>query len=146
MKILEIGLSIAIVGIILAGVVGSLTGLRGGDALVSSTETVLSALQTARGETLAYKYGKQYGVHFASTTVTVFPGSVWSAGLASTTVFNLTPGVVVSSLKLTGGGVDLVFDKLTGKTSQYGTTTLQVTSGVASTTIVVEKTGIIYSR
>lgn len=146
MKILEVIISIGIIGIIVAGVAGSFGGLRGGDALTSSTETVLSALSTARSQTLAYKENARYSVHFASSTVTVFPGTVWSEGLGSTTVFTLVPGVVVSAVNVTGGGVDVAFDRFTGKTLQYGTTTLQAAATLATSTIVIQKTGVVFQE
>lgn len=145
MKLLEIIICIAIL-VILAGLAsGSLGGLRRADALVSSTETVLSALNTARSQTLAARGGVHYGVHFASTTVTIFPGSTWSSSNASNTVMSLVPGVVVAALQLQGGGADIVFQRLTGKTAQYGTTTLQFQKMLATSTITVQSTGSISS-
>lgn len=130
--------------ILLAVVTGSLGGLRAHDALLGSTETVVHALSTARADTLASRGGSQYGVHFASTTVTIFPGSTWSPTAASTTVFQLVPGVLVSDLALEGGGADIVFQRLTGKTSQPGTVSLLVRTLVS--TIVVQSTGSISSE
>ena len=147
MKILEVVISITIIFLLAGLVTGALGGLRGADALVSSSETVLSALTTARTDTLASRGGNQYGVHFASTSITIFPGATWSAALTGTTTYALVPGTVVSATKLQGGPqvVDVVFDKLTGKTSEYGTTTLKVTVTGATSTVIVQSTGSISS-
>ena len=141
-------ISIWILAIVATAAAAAMGGVRGRDALVSSSETIVSALTTARANTLAARGGMQYGVHFASTSVTIFPGSVWSATLTGTSTYRLIPGVEVSSLTLNGGPqvVDIVFDRLTGKTARYGTTTLRAPATGATSTIMVESSGSISSR
>ena len=125
-------------------VVSGLVSFRKTSILTSSVELVASSLLGARTKTLSSEGGYQYGVHFESDRVVLFRGASYVAGDPNNLVTVLPVEVEVSSIALLGGGADLVFARLTGVTSQYGSVTVRVKSDVARTrTISILATGIV---
>ncbi len=142
--VVELLIVLAVMGIILGIIYGSFSGFRNQQILNSGTEDVLSVLNQAHSKTLAAKSGYRYGVHMASTTVTLFQGATYNAGAASNQVITLASGAIVMNTAVVGGGLDVVFDRLTGKTSQPGTIRLEVANNPSKNrTITITSTGII---
>lgn len=98
---------------------------------------VASVLHQAQELTLASKNSNQYGVHFAPSQVTIFQGTSYISGDASNVVVDINSAVTISSIALTGGGPDIIFNRLTGTTNQWGTTTLTLVSSSTSALRVV---------
>lgn len=90
-------------------------------ALEKDRDKVSAMLEYARSLTLSSSGGQQFGVHIESDKVILFPGSVYSAGNPSNKIELLHPLVTIASSSISGGGSDIVFERLTGKTSDYGT-------------------------
>ncbi len=112
-------------------------------ALDTDTQAIILELNKARSLTLASKDEMQYGVHLSSTSVTLFGGPTYIEGVAtsSTTYFNRN--VSISNIYLAGGGSDIVFDRLTGKTPHSGTIIVSITGKLDATkNIEVYPTGI----
>ncbi len=134
------------IGILLVGIsFFSFSGLVNYNALDKDSSTVISYIQNARNLTLSSKNYKEYGVHFASSTVTVFPGTSYSNS-SENLVYTLNPRVVIKSIDLVGGGNDFYFNKVTGKPSASGAITLSLipnNSNSSSTrTISIYATGL----
>ncbi len=141
--LVEILVVIAIIGIISAIVLSSFSVFKSAQGVDKDTETIVELLRQARSQTLISKNATTYGVHFASTTVTLFAGSIYSAWNASNQVFNLVNADTVMNVTLTGGGMDVVFSRLTGETSQNGTIVVSSNANGRSRTITIYKTGLI---
>lgn len=103
---------------------------------------VVAELIKARSLTLASKNADQYGVHFGATSVTLFEGASYSVGNAGNVVSTLSPLLTISSITLSGGASDVIFDRLTGTTAQNGTITLSSTDNSTSKTITIYETGL----
>ena len=88
--------------------------------LNSAAEEGVSMLNDARSRTLSSKNSQQYGIHFASSSVVLFRGAVYSASDSNNEESIFPAGAEVSCIALNGGGADLVFDRLTGETNDYG--------------------------
>lgn len=113
-------------------------------ALDTDALKVLTKLREARALTLASKNDAQWGVHLASSSITLFEGASYDAGDASNVNINLNPLVTLATITLEGGGSDVVFDRLTGSTPQSGTTTLSlIASSTMTRTIVIYETGVV---
>ena len=141
--IMEIIAVIAITVLIMGIVIVSFRSLNERSILDGAVNESLSALSDARSSTLASVGGTQYGVHFESGSVTIFTGATYSAGAPANREIILSPLVEVSAIALVGGGVNVVFERLTGATSESGTITVQLVDDPASSrTIVIESTGI----
>jgi len=135
---------LAVVGILSTIVWASFSNFRQQQVLSGGTETVLSVLNQARSKTLAAKGSSRHGVRLASTTVTLFAGSSYAAGNVDNQTIALPAGVIIANVAVAGGGTDIVFDRLTGKTGQSGSIRLEIANNSAkSRTITVLSTGII---
>ncbi|MEN9614212.1 MAG: hypothetical protein RLZZ347_519 [Candidatus Parcubacteria bacterium] len=104
---------------------------------------VLSTIAYARSQSMAGRNDTSYGVHFASTTITVFRGSTYTVSTTTNIARELSGGVVVSRLSLGAGVVDVVFGKLTGTASASGTIMISSTrDSTQSKTITISGTGL----
>jgi len=113
------------------------------EALDKNTAKIEALLEQARSMTLSSKDDTQYGVHIESGKLVLFQGNAYSPAAATNLITNL-PGSVIASTTLSGGGNDIIFDRIQGTTNEYGTTTLSLTAQASSTkSIIIYKTGLI---
>src|SRR5262245_7888733 len=117
----EILLVTAIMLVLLVLTIETFNRLGATRALDTNTQAIVLELEKARSLTLASKNEAQFGVHIASTSVTLFQGSSYSAGASSNVEVFFNPAVSISGAALAGGGSDVVFQRLTGKTANSGT-------------------------
>ncbi|RJQ33650.1 prepilin-type N-terminal cleavage/methylation domain-containing protein [Candidatus Parcubacteria bacterium] len=104
---------------------------------------VITKLREARSLTLAAKNDEQWGVHFASSSITLFEGSSYDSNADSNVLINLHPHITLTP-ELEGGGSDVIFERLSGDTEQYGTTTISlIASSTMKRTIVIYQTGVV---
>ncbi len=138
---------IAVMGLLVAIIVPSLTNSRQRQSLNGSTDDIVSLLVTARSQTLSSYNSRNYGVHFTSTSITLFTGPTYNVNATDNIVKTLDTGVSLSTISLTGGGSDVIFDRLKGSTSQYGTIVVQVSGSVAYLkTITISSTGLVSTQ
>jgi hypothetical protein len=116
---------------------------RDNQALSGAVQEVLSLLHEARQDTLASLDASAYGVHFETSAVTYFKGSAYAMGSPDNSAVALDSAVEISDISLAGGGSDVVFERLTGAVSAYGSVTLRSVGNTAKIrTITVLPTGI----
>ena len=140
-------IALAIVAVIAVIGVASLSNVNKQDALTAEAEKIITLLTRARSLTLEAKNATVYGVHFETQNAVLFTGSTYTSGSVGNHIQRLNDAVKISSIALIGGGSDVLFQKLTGATSQSGTVRLSVTSNAnASTTITIAGTGTAYSN
>jgi len=86
-----------------------------------------SVLSLARSKTLASHNEQSFGVHINSATneYFLFEGASYNPIAPGNKRFDIASGVSISSLNLNGGGSDIVFDRLTGESSDFGSVILQ---------------------
>ncbi len=141
MTALEIVIALAIVLLVGALIAIPLARFKNNQLLVSSAEQIISALREARANTLAAKNDTVHGVHFESGRFVIFSTS-WSEGAAGNTVTYFQEPVYLPTISLSGGGSDVLFTRLTGKTSQPGTLVLQLEGNASSQkTITIDASG-----
>jgi len=141
--IIEVLIVLAIMAILGTFVAVSYSRFNSMQALDKTSALVSSVLNQARTLTLSSKDNTQYGVHLASGEITLFAGDTYSPSAGSNSVFTLNPQVSLIA-DISGGGSEVVFERLTGKTDQDGTITLSLVSGASSAkTITIFETGII---
>src|SRR3989338_3035411 len=142
--LVEIIIAIGIMVLLASVIVSGFLNFRKESLLNSSAELVVSSLLGARAKTLSSEGGYQYGVHLQNDRVVLFRGALYSAGDPNNVETVLPSAVEISAITLAGGGTDLVFARLTGATSQYGSMTVRVKSDVARTRAVsITATGIV---
>src|SRR3989344_4820059 len=111
-------------------------------ALDTDAERIVAELSHARSLTIGSKNSTPWGVHIASTSVTLFAGDTYVEGENGNVVSSLHPKVEVSSISLDGGAVSIVFQRLAGDTTTTGTITLSsVASSSIARTITIYGTG-----
>lgn len=141
--LVELVAVLAIAAMLASIIVTSFSKFRSSKVLDTTTENILSVLSMARGDTISAQDGYQYGVHFESSKVVKFRGATYSSGDSVNEIFTLDSAIEVSSIALSGAGADVVFDRLTGKTSQPGTVTVRIKNDTTKTrTITILGTGV----
>jgi len=142
--LLEIIIAIAVLAIIATFVARPLLGFRNEQVLTATAERIITTLNEARTNTVSSKGGFQYGVHFETNRVVLFQGASFTEPNTANKEFALHPQTDISTITLAGGGSDVLFQRLTGKTDQYGSVVLQLKNNAPSTReITIEQTGVV---
>ena len=117
------------------------------EAISKDQGRVVSVLEKARAMTLDSLNSSQYGVHFATSTVTIFTGVTYNNSDSSNIVTSLDPKVQFQDIFLSGGGNDIIFNRMSGETNEPGTTTLSLISATTTTRMItIYGTGLIQSN
>jgi len=121
--------------LIVIGVSAVLVALSGGvyialekrSSIDIQARELKSVLILARNRTLASEEEQRFGVHIATSTkeYILFKGASYSATSTENEQFIIEPRININSVNLRGGGHDVIFQRLTGITAQYGSITLQ---------------------
>lgn len=139
----EILVVIAILSILSVMTVQTYSRLNSTKAIETDAFRILLELQEARSLTMSSKNARQYGIHLASSSVTLFEGISFVPENTTNITTTLNHAVIVSSSTLSGGGMDVIFQRLTGETSHNGTVTLSlIASSSVSKVIKVHRTGL----
>lgn len=141
---LELLMVVAIMAVLAAIVVSPFAQFRNSKVLDTAGENALSILTKARGNTLSSKNSYQYGVHFESSQMVLFRGATYNPSDTNNEIVALDNALEISSINLAGGtSDDVIFDRLTGKTSQDGEIVIRVKSDTSKTrTITINATGV----
>ena len=86
------------------------------------SQKVASALRLAQNKTLAAQNFETHGIHFDSAveTYTFFEGATFDSMDPDNEVVPLENNTEFSNIQLADGGVDVIFDRVSGRTTQYG--------------------------
>lgn len=126
--LVEIMVIIAILLIITAMVVPNLNEFKRQRALKNTLEDVVSLLSEARNNTISSKNSRKYGVYFEENRATLFVNTYTiDASTNKQILFDNSVHIPSSGgLNLNGGTSSVIFDKITGDTSGYGTIKIQL--------------------
>lgn len=102
-------------------------GITKQQSLDKDVETAYSLLLKARNQTINGESGLHYGVRFASTSISLFQGTVYSAA-STTAVYDFSNRTYLDSIDLSGGTYDVYFQKITGAPSATGTLIYKISS------------------
>ena len=146
----EILVVISIMIVLSAIVLPSMSRFRNERTLGNTAEDIVTILNKARNDTIGSLNSYAYGVHVATNSVTYFIAPTYSSGASTNSVTSLDPNVTIPAsggINLNGGGSDVVFTRLTGDTTSYGTIVVQLTSdSTHQKTITINKTGVASSN
>ena len=145
-SIIEVLASIAILAVLTAIAIPVLSSFRNQQALKNTAEDILSLLHQADAETNSSLNASSYGVHFTSSSATLFTGTSYTSGATGNKVVSFDPSVTLaaSDISLNGGGSDVIFTRLSGDITQYGTLTIRLASDSTKTKIItIYQTGIV---
>lgn len=139
--------AVVILVVLLIITIVSFTLFRQERDLGGATEGLTSTLEQARSQTLASQNQTAYGVHLEAGRYVLFEGGAYVAGAATNQAFTLPSSIELSGWGLAGGGADVVFERLTGKTNQPGSATLRIRNQPTRTkTVTVLATGIVSNQ
>ena len=142
-SLVEIIVAMAIGAVLVAGIVVSFSSFRNSKTVDITADQVLSVINEARVKTVSSEDYSRFGVHFETSRVVLFKGDVFTEPNSSNTETPVSPLVEISNISLNGGGANLVFQKLTGKTGNYGSLRVRLKSDNNKyKTISVKSTGI----
>jgi len=119
--LIETLIVITIIGIL--AVVGFIcyTSFQRSVEMESVARQTVDTLREAQSKTMAGEELSQWGVHFETDKFVLFYGSSYDPNELKNQVNGLSSAVKISNITLSGGGSDVVFDKLEGTTSNFGT-------------------------
>lgn len=141
-SLLELLIVLAILAILVAVIATPFMNFRRNSFLNTDTMNLITLINRARLLSISSKNDSQYGIHLESGQAVLFQGATYTPGAPTNEVHAFTSPLALSSIQINGGGSEILFEKVTGATSQNATTTLLVTGTTASTTVVIRKTGI----
>lgn len=130
--LIEVLIVFSLISIVGALALASATQSKRTRDLHAAGEQVLSVLRVAQSKALGGINRASWGVHVQSDRVVIFQGPAY-LGSPSTETFMLADTVEVANLSLAGGGSDILFNRLDGRTNQAGTFDVRVKSAPAET-------------
>lgn len=93
--------------------------------LSGNAKNIISTLNLAKSKTVSSEGASQWGAHFEADKFAIFKGATYNAGDANTKIYNLPTALEISTISLNGGGNNVLFTRITGQTSNYGTVTIR---------------------
>jgi len=137
-SIAELVVATAIIGMMAALSVTSLSNYLKRESLSSAATALASAIREARTKTLASVRGQQYGVKIDSDRFTTFAGAAYSTSTAD------SPYLFPNNLRASTTIPSVVFLRVTGNTAASGTIDVYV-FGSPSTkrSVTVQGTGLV---
>ena len=127
-SLVEMIVSIAIGAILVAAVVVSFSSFRNNKIVDISADQILSVINEARVKAVSSEDYSRFGVRLEANRTVLFKGDVFTEPSSFNIETPLSPLVEISNISLNGGGADIVFQKLTGKTSNYGSLRVRLKS------------------
>jgi len=137
--IVEILVSLSIIGIVAAISVSVFSRLANVTSLDRDVSIVLSYVSRARTEAIDSVDNLSHGVNFQANTVKIFSGTTLGASNVEAS-YSLLSGASISATDLSNDTNSFYFNKLTGTPSATGTVTVSL--GALSKTILIYATGI----
>lgn len=141
---IEIIIAVAILMVITTFTLISLNTFKENQSLKNAVNETVSLINQAKSKTSSSQDFSQYGVHFESYRAVLFKGTTFSEPNSENIIIDIPSLIEISSISLNGGGVDVVFQRLTGKTDQNGSIIFRVKNDASKTkTISIKNSGII---
>lgn len=123
--LIELIIVLAITAVLAAITIASFAPLNRRTDLNGNAQNIVSILNSARSKTVSSESASQWGAHFESDKYALFKGATYSASDPDTKIYTLPSSLEISTIALNGGGANAIFDRVTGKTSNYGQITIR---------------------
>ena len=142
-SLVEIIVAMAIGAVLVAVIVVSFSSFRNSKTVDITADQILAVINEARVKSVSSEDYSRFGVHFETNRVMFFKGNIFTEPNPANIETILSPLMEISDISLSGGGVDIVFQKLTGKTGNSGSLRVRLKSDNNKyKTISVKSTGI----
>ena len=138
---IETLIGLAIILIVATIFASSLSVFKESGQLDESQSRTIGMLRDARNRTLASEANSSYGVHFEATKIATFRGSAYNPSDSLNEYYILPSLITISNISLVGGS-DVLFQRLSGTTTNSGNVTIQSKNNASRTrTITIYRTG-----
>ncbi len=142
---------ITVVGVVLIIIVTAIPAYRNFQKqsdLINTTEEIMNVLRSAQSKTLASEQASRWGIHFLASEYILFKGVDYDSRNSSFDKNYIIPNSVeIYEINLEGAGLDVVFERITGQTNQFGNISLRLKTNISETRIIiVELSGQIVSQ
>lgn len=125
---IELLVVVFIIALLASGILAGFRFFQNKMGLEEAGEQIINILRLAQNKTLASEGKLSYGVHFENSRFILFAGSSYQEGLSSNKQYNLSGSLEIASTSLAGGGTNVIFNRLTGRTEQFGSINLRIKS------------------
>ncbi|PIR39971.1 MAG: hypothetical protein COV33_02345 [Candidatus Zambryskibacteria bacterium CG10_big_fil_rev_8_21_14_0_10_34_34] len=142
-SLMEVVVVISILVVVLSITFYFFPKLNKKEVLEKDVSSVVALIRNARVLSVASKNTSPFGIHFENNKIVLFEGGAYVAGNDNEKIVTLSKDVYMSGYLLNLGSPDIVFSRLIGNTSNYGTVTFSLKDDSASTTITILGTGVI---
>ena len=140
--LIEIIIAIAVFGIIALTSFVYYSSVKKNSLIKTAVSDIILTIELAQNKTLASLNLSSFGVKLDNGSYTLFEGSFYSSTSTDNTIYSLPAELEIVNISLSGGGSEIVFDRITGKTSNYGTFQVRVKDNPSQIrTIVVNSSG-----
>lgn len=143
LTLIEILVSLSVILIVAGLLISALASFRENNLLTEAQSNIIGMLRDARSRTLGSVGNSAYGIHFEAAKAVLFKGESYDALDPANEAYNLPSILQVSDVSL-GGLSDVVFSRLTGVASSFGTVTIESKGDSQKTRVItILSTGII---
>lgn len=141
---IELAVVVGVMGIVGALAFASYATSRRVRDVVTNGQNALSVLRTAQTRAVAGQDNTTWGVRLESGRFIIFSG-VSYASSATTTIYTLPATVQIVNIALAGGGQEVAFHRLDGRTDQPGAFDLQAVGSASQTfSVTIDASGRAY--
>lgn len=138
---IELVMTLLIMGVITLAIYPFLQSAIGHSELKRAVWEMSDNLRRAQVQTMSGVQDSVWGVRFETTGYILFKGDAFNPAEPENVSFVLPPQISITDVNLNGSGFDLLFQRPTGRTNEFGTITLQDASTLTAGQITVTLAG-----
>ena len=142
LTLIEVLISIAILVFLTTVTLGAFRLMSGNERVSVEAKKVISAIEEARSKTLSSEGGQRFGVYLLINQAVLYEDPYVENNI-NNKIFYIEGGVDISSFSLSGGGNQVLFQRISGETDNDGTINFVSSSG-RTKQIIIQKTGNAY--
>jgi len=141
-SLIELLISISVILFLIGMSIVSYRSFGKETELENTAQHVLATLKLSQTKTLASEDASPYGVHFENNQYILFKGDTYQATSPDNQTYQLSNHLEIYDIDLADGGNDIVFQRISGRVNQNGTTSLRIISQPTKTrTITIRSSG-----
>jgi len=135
--LVEILAVISVIAIVLSLAIINGRNFNDSIELENTAKSIDTKIKLAKAYSIGARNGANYGVHFEAGKIVIFEGNTFDAGALTNEIFVFSDKIEIIEINLAGGGSDLVFDRLVGSTSNFGSIKMGVISEPSKTKQII---------
>lgn len=141
--LIELIVVIAIIAILVVTTFVGYNSFRKKTQLNITAEEIESALKLAQSKTLSSLNQTNYGIHLETDSYVSFIGNTYSSAEVTNVIFDISDNLEIYNISLNGAGSEIIFERLTGKTDQYGSFNIRIKNTSQEKILNIESSGTI---